>query len=539
MFFLLTILWLIVESKYTLFWIYLWQLKDYHVGRFLDHFRTEKGKKLFLNPLLAVKIFLILLFWLWSSLFSVWFSALFIIYLAESALSFYRIVSNSLKRPQPTAKTLFLTSLSLIILLAFAIFASFTPRDSEAPVYLLIFDIFSFAIISAIVLIFQPFFVFLRNRVLENARRKMSQMLSSGKLTVVGITGSYGKTSTKEFLSTILAKKFKVLKTKEHQNSEIGIARCILNDITGEHEIFIVEMGSYAKGGIKLLCDITNPKIGIVTGVNEQHLALFGSRENLLSAEGGRELAGALINNGLLILNGDNKYCLDLYKRTGNSVIKKIYTTKKSEINSDARAEEIIVEKDSVSFVGVDNNGQMAHFKANVLGRQNVENLLAAILTGKELGMAFQEISEAFADIKPEQAGMTLKRGLHGINVIDSSYSSNPDGVLADLGYLNVFEQKKAVVMPCLIELGPKSKEVHRNIGKRIGQICDLAIVTTIDRFEDIKAGAVESGMPEKNIVFCEKPDDILTLLTLSCANNDTVLLEGRVPGKLIKLLLE
>ena len=295
-------------------------------------------------------------------------------------------------------------------------------------------------------------------------------------------------------------------------------------------------MGSYKKGGIKLLCDMVKPKIGIVTGVNEQHLALFGSMEKLLSAEGGGELAKALPQDGLLVLNGDNKYCLDLYKRS--DINKKIYSINKDKIDLDIHTEGIEVAQNSISFLAIDKNKHLAHFNVNVLGKHNVQNLLAAILAAKELGMSFDEIAEACKDIKQFQAGMNLKEGKHGIKIIDSSYSANSDGVLADLEYLSIFPKKKIIVMPCLIELGPKSKEVHEKIGKKIGEICDLAIITSKDKFDDIKRGAIESGIKEGNILFCEKPEDIYSMVTLFCAAGDTILLEGRVPVKLIKLLV-
>jgi len=224
------------------------------------------------------------------------------------------------------------------------------------------------------------------------------------------------------------------LSTKEHQNSEMGIANCILENLTPEHQIFVVEMGSYKKGGIKLLCDIVKPQIGLVVGVNEQHLSLFGSLQNLLSAEGGGELAEALPKDGLLILNGDNKFCLDLYKKTNKN--KKTYSLHRGKINSDIWAEDETVTKKYISFMAINKNREANYFKVDVLGKQNIQNLLAAILAAKELGMDMGDISDACQDIKQEQAGIVLKQGKHNIDIIDSSYSANPDGVLADLDYL-------------------------------------------------------------------------------------------------------
>ena len=534
MFLFLNIFWFIRTFKHVLFWLYLWQLKEYHIGRFLDHFRTYKGKKLIYNYLLLFKVILAVLFVFDIEFFSLWFSILFLIYFIESAIFLKQFWSKSLKRPVRTFKTLLLTFVSFAVSIIFLFWVSLAIKDEpHAPVYLLLFDILTPVIVSLAVLLMQPFFVIARNNILRKAAKKIKGFKN---LTVVGITGSYGKTSTKEFLATILSKKFKVLKTKQHQNSEIGIANCILNDLNKDHEIFAVEMGSYKKGGIKLLCDMVKPKIGIVTGVNEQHLALFGSMEKLLSAEGGGELAKALPQDGLLVLNGDNKYCLDLYKRS--DINKKIYSINKDKIDLDIHTEGIEVAQNSISFLAIDKNKHLAHFNVNVLGKHNVQNLLAAILAAKELGMSFDEIAEACKDIKQFQAGMNLKEGKHGIKIIDSSYSANSDGVLADLEYLSIFPKKKIIVMPCLIELGPKSKEVHEKIGKKIGEICDLAIITSKDKFDDIKRGAIESGIKEGNILFCEKPEDIYSMVTLFCAAGDTILLEGRVPVKLIKLLV-
>src|SRR3989338_8663700 len=503
---IIAFLWLARTIKFVLFWIYLWQLKEYHIGRFIDHFRTDKGKTLVFGIVSIVKLILLILLLIDSVFLTLVFYVLFAVWAIESLLFIYSIFTKTFKRPVVTKKTVFLTSTSILLVILYAVFA-YNYNDVLGFTFsILLFDILTPLLISAVVLLFQPFFVLARNGILKKAAKKISGFKN---LTVIGITGSYGKTSTKEFLTTILSSKFNVLSTPEHKNSEIGIAQTILQSLNEKHKIFIVEMGSYSKGGIKLLCDIVKPRIGIVTGVNEQHLATFGSLENLLSAEGGRELAESLHKNGLIILNGDNKYCLDLYKKTGINkktkapILEKIgarpstqdlsalvYTVKKDTVDSDIWTEDVEARKDSLHFIAICQDKEIAHFDVSVLGKQNVQNLLGAILIAKELGMNLEEISIACKNIRQEQAGMTLKKGLYGLNVIDSSYSSNPDGVMADLDYLNIFGQnllsldnfiqaKKVIVMPCLIELGSKSKEIHRQIGKKIAEVCDLAIITT------------------------------------------------------------
>ncbi|MCX6721721.1 MAG: UDP-N-acetylmuramoyl-tripeptide--D-alanyl-D-alanine ligase [Candidatus Staskawiczbacteria bacterium] len=542
MYILLSTLWFIWMLQYVLFWLYLWQLKDYHIGRFVDHFRTHKGQKLIFNFVQIFKLFLIVLFFIAGSYFNKLFSVLFLIYLAEAVLFLRTILKKSVKKPIITSKTIFLISISFAVIILF-LFNVIRSEDSLQPVLFSGFDILTPLIISVIVLLFQPIFVMARNNTLRKAKEKMEKIKSVSGVKVVAVTGSYGKTSTKEFLSTILSKKFKVLKTKDNQNSEIGVAKCILQDLKPSHQIFIAEVGAYDKGKVKEVCFMLKPSIGIVTGVNEQHLSLFGSMENLLSAEGGRELADVLPEDGILMINGNNKYCLDLYKEFNKKILlgaqAKIYSLSNKTIDSDIWADEITVHKNGISFLAINKSGEMAHFDVDVLGKHNIQNLLGAILMARELGMSFEEISEACKNILEEQAGMILKAGKHGINVIDSSYSANPDGVYADLDYFSVFTGKKIIVMPCLIELGDKSSEIHEKIGKKIVKICDLAIITTKDKFKELKKGAQEAGMAEKNIVLCDNPHDIYSLVTLFCKSGDAVLLEGRVPNGLINLLIK
>ncbi len=534
MFLTLSILWFIRTSKYVFFWLYLWQLKEYHIGRFLDHFKTQKGQKLLFNFLQSFKILLVIFFY--NNIIFVWILSL--IYLIEVFVFLKTISDKKIKKPKITKKTVFLTLFSLFIVILFPIILyKLRYNITKFSLYLLVFDFFIPLIIAMAVLLLEPLTILLRNNTIRKAKNKIKNFkLITGGPIVIGITGSYGKTSTKEFLSTILSYKFNILKTRDHQNSEIGISKCILDNLNRDHQVFVVEMGSYNKGGIKLLADIVKPKIGIVTGVNEQHLSLFGSLSNLLSAEGGGELAQALPKGGLLILNGDNKYCLDLYKKT--NIEKKIYTLSKGGIDSDIWADEITMRKDNVSFVVLTKAKEMIPFSINVFGKQNVQNILGAILAAKQLGMSFEEIARASKNITGDQSGLFLKNGKHGVNVIDSSYSSNPNGVVADLEYLSIFPKKKVVIMPCLIELGRESAEIHERIGKEIGKICDLAIITTKEMFRQIKKGAVASGMNEKNIVFCERPEEILTRISIFCTKGDTILLEGRVPEKVILKLV-
>ncbi|MDO8474562.1 MAG: Mur ligase family protein [bacterium] len=484
MIFLFSFFWFIRTTKALLFWIYLWQLKDYHLGRFIDHFRTAKGKQIFLNPLFLGKLVLFtMLFWYPQVAL-----LLLGIYILEGALTFKALLQKRLLKPVWTAKTGLLVLLGLGIEIVFlgVVTSSFGIWYLQL---LLGFDIIAPKIFSLLVLLLQPWTVLVRNRIIAKAKNRRKQFPN---LLVIGITGSYGKTTTKEFLAHILSKKFKVLKTKEHQNSEVGVSNCILQELKPEHQVFVCEMGAYNKGGIKLLASIAKPSIGVLTGINQQHMATFGSQENIIQAK--YELIESLPASGVAFFNAKNKYCVELYNKT--NIRKALY-------------------------------GQAANF----LGE---ENILGAMAVAKELGMTDEEISGAVKEIDTRFPGAKIQKGKDGFTIIEATYSANPDGVLAALEYLKTWPGKKVIVMPCLIELGSASREVHKAIGEKIGEVCDLAIITTRDRFHDIQQGA---GGSEK-VLFIENPIEIVERIKNATQAGDVVLLEGRIPQLLLSYLI-
>jgi len=445
---IISILWFLIFTKLFVFWLWLWQLKEYHWGRFKAHFETQKIRKFLFSfhgiryPKLTPKVIAILIS-------GIAFEILIVFY-------FYSLI-------------LFLILVSL------------------APL-----------IVSLLVLLFQiPASIFIK-RALKKAKQKREQFKD---LIVIGITGSYGKSSTKEFLATILSQKYNVLKTKKNINAEIGIARTILKELNPKHQVFIAEIGAYNRGKIKEVCKMLQPRIGILTGINEQHLATFGSKENIIKAK--YELIESLPKDGIAI----TKNKLDL------------------------RAEDIKVEKKYISF-----RVNSVDFKINLLGKHSVDNVLLAASCAKKLGMDLIEIARACQRIKPEQGGMKFlkkpacQRGEKNPIIIDSSYSANPAGVMADLEYLKIYPGKKIIVMPCLIELGKASKEIHQKIGRKISEICDLAIITTKDYFKEIKKEA-------PNALLIEKSEEILDKLKGFFGRDGVILLEGRVPKKICQSL--
>ena len=497
--YILIFLFIIREIKNLLFWEYLWQLKNYHIGRFLAHFSTSKGRKLLINPL--IKIIILSLTLIEFNLFYL----LVLIYLVESLDLFKRKIIL----PQKTSKTIFL---SLLIFSVFAFFILFLINIDSFSAFLLIliFDILTPIIVSLIILIFQPITVFLRNRIIKKAIKKRKSLEN---LLVIGVTGSYGKSSTKEYLKTILENDFNVIATTKNENSEMGISRCILNEINEDHEIFICEMGAYNRGGIKLLTKIAMPKIGVLTGINNQHLATFGSQKNIIKAK--FELIDALPLEGLAVLNWSSNHIRENF----NSEIASI-----KYCGDDLWVEEI--KDDSFKLCSPKGIDEIKH---KIKGSFNIPNLLSAIAVAKKLGMTIEEIQDRVLKI---ESGLNVKKNGE-FDIINATYSSNFNGIISHLNHLKKWKGSKIIVMPCLIELGKDAKVSHYEIGRKIGEVCDLAIITTNDYKKEILKGTNYCGM--KNIIFTDNVEKIYNEIKNYSKNNSVILLESRVPNKLIK----
>jgi UDP-N-acetylmuramoyl-tripeptide--D-alanyl-D-alanine ligase len=498
-------IWFLKVVKDVLFWLYLWQLKNYHIGRFLAHFKTEAGEKIMRNWFVLLFFALISRFY-----FNQYLIIIYLIYCFYGAVS---LILNKFRKPEFTKKILFLSFLCF----SFLIFIIFELRvlatfDNLFLILIVLTELLIPLYVSFIILLFQPITVFLRNRIIKKARAKREKLEN---LLTIGITGSFGKSSVKDFLKVILSESFKVVSTEDNKNSEMGISETILKDLNNDHEIFLCEMGAYNRGGIKLLCSIAKPKIGVITGINSQHLSTFGSQENIIKAK--FELIDFLPSEGLAVLNWDSKLIRKGFKRDIANIKYSILE------KEDIWAEDIKVDKDKVYFKAIFNTGKSIKIEANVVGKQNIINLLCAISIARKLGMDLKEIAQAVKKITNNNFYRTKDK-----DVINFTYSSNPDSVLAHLDHLKLWKGKKIIVMPCLIELGKESKNVHKIIGEKIDEVCNLAIITNKECFKSLKS---------KKAVFINSPQEVYERVRANISMDGVVLLEGRLNEKIINLL--
>jgi UDP-N-acetylmuramoyl-tripeptide--D-alanyl-D-alanine ligase len=337
--------------------------------------------------------------------------------------------------------------------------------------------------------------------------RKAKAKLAEIQPRVIGITGSYGKTSTKQILTTILSAKFKTLATPGSFNTPMGVCRVINGDLLPEHEIFVVEMGAYMRGEIAELCRLARPQLGILTAVGPQHLERFGSIENVML--GKNELMQALPDGAPAIYNGDNAYCQRLIKQMGAEGRVKVLSYSLDEANPDARvvATDIQVTRQGLTFTVIargtdgEHGEERALMKSKLLGKHNVSNILAAVTAALECGMTLAEIARAVQQVQPVAHRLQLIQGAGGVTVIDDAYNANPEGVQTALEVLAQFNDgKRVLVTPGMVELGPIEEQENYEMGRRAAASCDVAILVGRRRTQPIARGLREAGFPESQV---------------------------------------
>lgn len=312
-------------------------------------------------------------------------------------------------------------------------------------------------------LLLKPFDFLMKKILVVKAKRKLKK---HPKLKIVGITGSYGKTSVKEFLYTLLKDKYRVLKTPDNINTPLGVSALIQRENLDQYDVFLVEMGAYRKGDIKEVCDLVSPEMGILTGINESHLERFGKIENTIQTK--FELVESLPPKGLALVNNDDENVREHLERFG-VVPKKTYSyglVKDLQMTEKGVRFELKIKDEDLEIT------------AQILGKHNVSNLVGAIFMAQELGMSGGEIQAAVKKVKSVKHRLEPLFNPNGVLVIDDSYNGNPTGVRAAIEVLRQFKEKrKLYITPGLVELGDKKAEVHIEIGERLAKVCDLLIL--------------------------------------------------------------
>lgn len=320
------------------------------------------------------------------------------------------------------------------------------------------------------------------------------RLRSMPDLKIVGITGSYGKTSTKHFLHRILSEQFDTLMTPGSYNTTLGVVRTVRELLKPYNEVFIVEMGAKRPGDIREICNLVHPSIGIVTAVGPQHLESFGSIENVQRTK--FELVDALPSDGVAFVNDDFEY---IANRPVANVRCERYTCR-DVAGASWRAADIVVAPDGTSFVAYGPDGYRIELHTRLLGEANISDLLAAVAVARTMGVTDERIRYAVAQIEPVEHRLSVKRTPGGVTIVDDAYNSNPVGSRMAMEVLgSMTGGRRIVITPGMIELGEQQHALNADFGRYIAGNADIAIV--VGRYNrDAIVEGIES-VTEANIV--------------------------------------
>ena len=339
-------------------------------------------------------------------------------------------------------------------------------------------------------------------------------------IPVVCITGSNGKTTTKDLTASVLSAKFPVLKTKANYNNEIGLPMTLLN-MNETHRAAVVEIGMRGLGQIKALAPIAAPTIGIVTNVGETHMELLGSMENIAKAKA--ELVEAIPSGGTVILNNDNVYTAAM-KDKCNSGVKVI--TFGIDNEADIKAFDLNGGLSSTTFkcrLGTDD--QVGDFTLPMVGRHNVSNALAAIAAGYALGLDASSIQQGLDSL--EMTGMRFEAKRVGqYNVINDAYNASPMSMEAAINTLaEITKGRRIAVLGDMLELGDVSVAAHQKVGRQVAESGAVALVAFGPMGREIANGAIEAGM--ENVFHVDSHEAAAAKLKELLEPEDTVLFKG------------
>ncbi|NLJ98242.1 MAG: UDP-N-acetylmuramoyl-tripeptide--D-alanyl-D-alanine ligase [Tissierellia bacterium] len=428
------------------------------------------------------------------------------------------------------AKRLYATNILLNIFIMFIVITVYLKLIGDKLFY---FPIILF--IGTILYYFQSETMYLSNliikpvenninmRFFENAKEKINTMKD---LNVVGITGSFGKTSTKFITGTILGEKYRVLNTPESYNTPMGLSMVINDSLTEEHEIFIAEMGARNIGDIKELSQLTKPRIGIITSIGPAHLETFKNLDNITKAK--YELIEELPADGIAIFNYDDEHLKKLADKTFKEKI--LYGIDRNE-GLDIYAKDIEVSERGSTFTIEDQSGKTIRCTTRLLGKHNIYNILAGVCVAIAMGMDLEEIKKGIEKIEPIPHRLNIIDPGTGIIIIDDAFNSNPIGTKAALDVLSQFKGgKKIIVTPGMVELGAMEEKANREFGVNIGKVCDYVILIGEKRTVPIYEGLLESGYNENNIFIVNNLDQATLQIQKIARPKDIILFENDLP---------
>lgn len=374
-------------------------------------------------------------------------------------------------------------------------------------------------IVSLAYLITYPVEKLISNSYVRRAKRKIQ---SRKDLVIVGITGSYGKTSVKNILTTILSEKYKVCATPSSYNTPLGLAKTILSNLTDDDEIFIAEMGARQKNDIMELCEMVSPSIGIITGIGNQHLLTFGSEENIIKTKG--EIAEYITrNNGKLFINIESKNAKILAESYENA--KKLSLYDKDEL------EFLNIETSKLgSNFEIKYNGETINAHTILLGEHNLSNIYLACNVAISMGLSLTQLASGIEKLVSIKHRLEIIKSTSTYTIIDDAYNSSVEGSSASLEVLSKFDGKKFVITPGIVELGKEQFNSNFEFGRKLATVADMVIIDSAINYDAISSGLIFAKFDEDKIIQTANLTQAIQMLGLYATPNDVVLFENDLP---------
>lgn len=381
--------------------------------------------------------------------------------------------------------------------------------------------VLSHAILLAANVILRPVESHINKRYYDDAARILRSMPD---LKIIGITGSYGKTSTKHYLNRILQEQYDVLMTPGSYNTTMGVIRTVREYLKPYNEVFICEMGAKQPNDIKEICDLVHPEIGIITAVGEQHLESFKTIENVQRTK--FELVDALPSDGLAVINDDFPFAAS----RGVENVKALRYAVNAVEHADYRATEISYDRTGTTFTIVGPDKSLT-LHTRLVGECNISNLMGAVIVALYLGVPDEKIRYAVEKIEQVEHRLNLKRTPGGITIIDDAFNSNPTGSHMAMDVLAGMDGgKRIVITPGMIELGDKQELHNRSLGKKIATSADVAIIVGEYNREALLGGIKDGGMSDDKVYAVASFAEAQRVLSQIVAAGDTVLYENDLP---------
>lgn len=522
-FYYTALLFFYISSFYKIsFYTYLFQKKDYKRKRVFMHFlSTNEGRGLYINFFFLAEAVLIV--WYFAGIYFLFFRyGVLIFFLLYVLFILKNLFQRNFYYPVVTAKTIAIGVCSSMIILGL----SLIPLVDRF-FWILFLHTTIFITVSFFVFIFSLSTDFVKDIVINSAIKKIS--FQKG-LLVIAITGSFGKSTTKEMLDVILKQKYNTFKNPDSLNTPYGIAKTIEKFLTRRRQVFISEINLKDKNDHSEFSQIISPNILIFSGLDMKATSLAKNVNEIISWY--HDLAKNTTYNSLLLINEDNIFLSKLFRRSRNLKHKKIFYGFSE--NADLKASDIKADKFKTSFTLFILGKKYGTFQIKMLGRHSVTNILPAIFLGQKYGLSKTQVKEVLEKVKPLKHKMQPFLTAEKIVLIDDTEGASPTAIFRAIEHMKVFKKKKILVFEPIIELGKMDKFVHEEIGKVSAGVFNEVYLTNTNFLKEIKRG-VEKASGKTTVKYLA-PSEIAGRLG-KLNSDDAVLFEGEGTRSVLSLI--